>query len=102
MQQAETALEKAKEDSRYSSAYDEKVDEILREIADYSTEDFDRLSALADDLIALDSDLFGTGNKADDLDVDAELEKDKVYKAAYYLKDAAKWLKTYEAYKYLD
>ena len=101
MQQAETALEKAKEDSRYSAAYDEKVDEILREIANYSTEDFDRLSALADDLAALDSDLFGTGNKADDLDVDAELEKDKIYKAVYYLKDAAKWLKTYEAYKYL-
>ena len=42
----------------------------------------------------------------DDVDVafmvhTAELEKDKIYKAAYYLKDAAKWLKTYEAYKYL-
>ena len=101
MQQAEEALNEAKNDSRYSSDYDAKIDEILREINGYGTEDFDRLSALADDLTELNSDLFGTGNKADDLATDAELEKDKVYKAAYYLKDAAKWLKTYEAYKYL-
>ncbi len=102
MQQVEEALAKAKEDSRYSSSYDAKIDEILREINGYKTEDFERLSELADDLTALNSDLFGTGDKSTDLDVDAELEKDKVYKAVYYLKDAAKWLKTYEAYKYID
>ena len=99
MQQLEEALAAAKEDSRYSSSYDAKVDEILREINGYSTEDFGRLSELAKDLSELNSDLFGTGLKETDLAKDAELEKDKVYKAAYYLADAAKWLKTYEAYK---
>ncbi|MBE6593472.1 MAG: extracellular solute-binding protein [Ruminococcaceae bacterium] len=99
MQQAEEALELAKSDSRYSATYDAKVDEILREINGYDTEDFGRLTELANDLSKLNSDLFGNGTKDSDLLTDAELEKDKVYKAVYYLTDAAKWLKTYEAYK---
>ena len=99
LQQAEEALNKAKSDSRYSSAYDAKVDEILKEIAEYTTEDYDRLRELAKDLSALNADLFGTGNRDSDIEKDAELEKEKIYKAAYYLTDAAKWLETYEAYK---
>ena len=99
MQQTVEALEKAKEDSRYSAIYDAKVDEVLAELAGYTTEDYDKLLALAKDLTALDATLFGTGERANDLAEDAELEKDKTYKAAYYLTDAAKWLKTYEAYK---
>jgi alanyl-tRNA synthetase len=58
-----------------------------------------KIRELAKDLTALNADLFGTGDKADDLAKDAELEKDKLYKAVYYLVDAAKWLETYEAYK---
>jgi hypothetical protein len=99
MQQTVEALEKAKEDSRYSAIYDAKVDEVLAELAGYTTEDYDKLLAIAKDLTALDATLFGTGERANDLAEDAELEKDKTYKAAYYLTDAAKWLKTYEAYK---
>jgi hypothetical protein len=72
---------------------------VLAELAGYTTEDYDKLLALAKDLTALDATLFGTGERANDLAEDAELEKDKTYKAAYYLTDAAKWLKTYEAYK---
>ncbi|MBR2347002.1 MAG: extracellular solute-binding protein [Clostridia bacterium] len=100
MQQAVEALNKAKEDSRYSSSYDAKLDEIFKELADYSTEDYGRLRELAADLTALNADLFGTGNREQDIAEDAELEKDKIYKAAFYLADAAKWLETYEAYKY--
>jgi hypothetical protein len=99
MQQAVTALEDAKEDSNYSSLYDAKVDEVLSELSGYTTEDYDKIRELAKDLTALNADLFGTGDKADDLAKDAELEKDKLYKAVYYLVDAAKWLETYEAYK---
>ena len=99
MQQAVEALEKVKEDSRYSATYDAKVEEVLAELAGYTTEDYDKIRALAEDLKTLDSDLFGTGDRATDLDEDAELEKDKTYKAVYYLVDAAKWLETYEAYK---
>ena len=99
MQQAVEALEKVKGDSRYSSTYDAKVDEVLSELAGYTTEDYDKIRALAEDLKALDADLFGTGDRAADLDEDAELEKDKTYKVVYYLVDAAKWLETYEAYK---
>jgi hypothetical protein len=100
MQQAEEALKKAKEDSRYSASYDAKLEEIFKEISGYSTEDYDRLRELAADLTALNSDLFGTGNRETDIEKDAELEKEKIYKAAFYLVDAAKWLETYEAYKY--
>ena len=99
MQQAEEAINKAKESGSYSSAYDEKVDAVLSEISGYSTEDFDKIRELAKDLSALNADLFGTGSKETDLDQNAELEKDKIYKAVYYLMDAAKWLESYEAYK---
>lgn len=103
MQQAEAALKAAKEDGRYSSAYDAKVEEVLKELLEYNTEDFDKLRALADDLTALNADLFGTGNKTDDLiknsSDDDVFEKDKVYKAVYYLKDAAYWLEVYEKYR---
>ena len=104
MQQVEEAIERAKADSRYSTAYDAKIEEILREIRGYNTEDFDRLNELAKDLTELNADLFGTGDKTTDLlpgekPDDETFEKDKIYKVAYYLKDAAKWLKTYEAYK---
>lgn len=99
MQQAEKALEKAKSSRSYSSAYDEKIDEILNELRDYTTEDYAKIRELAKDLSEMNSDLFGTGSKATDLDEDSDLEKNKVYKAVYYLMDAAKWLETYEAYK---
>ncbi len=79
MQQAEEALELAKEDSRYSEAYDATYNAIMKELKDYDTEDYGALEAYAAQLDAHNADLFST--------------------ASTYLKQAATQLREYEAYK---
>ncbi len=79
MQQAEEALNAAKESNSYSSAYDETYDAIMKEIRDYETEDYGALAALAAELEAHNAELFGDAVK--------------------YLNDASACLKSYEAYK---
>ncbi len=79
MQQAEEALNAARDDSRYVSAYDEACDSVMKEIRDYETEDYGALASLAAELEALNAELFADAIK--------------------YLKDASTCLKSYEAYK---
>ncbi len=80
MAQAETELNRIREENDgYSSDYDVIYDNILSLIKDYVTEDFASLGAFANDLEALNSTTFATAVK--------------------YLRDAAKALETYEAYK---
>ena len=63
MQEAETALEEAKKSSAYSSDYDKAVENALKLMKDYETEDHASLKALAAELQALNSELFGTAAK---------------------------------------
>ena len=79
MQEAEIALNEARESASYSSSYDTLVDAVLKEIRDYSTEDYGALETYAEDLTKLNSDLFAT--------------------AAAKLKAAASRLREYEQYK---
>ena len=79
MQEAEAALNEARESQGYSSSYDALVDAVLREIRDYNTEDYGELEAYAEDLTKLNKDLFAT--------------------AAQKLNAAATRLREYEQYK---
>ncbi len=79
MQEAEAKLTEARESSNYNSLYDNAVDNVLRLIADYETEDFASLEALAGTLTQLNPELFGA--------------------AAADLNDAAYWLAEYEKSK---
>ena len=79
MQEAEAALEEARKSESYSSAYDDTVNAVLKEIRDYETEDYGELEACAENLLKLDEKLFAT--------------------AAEKLKAAAKRLREYEQYK---
>ena len=81
MQEADAALEEARKDAKYSSKYDATVDAVLAEIRDrdYQTEDYGKLEAFAEELVALDKELFTP--------------------AADKLTAAAKRLREYEQYK---
>ena len=79
MQQAEQALIEAKEDKRYSSAYDAIYNSIMKEIRGYNTEDYGELEVLAAELKERNSALFAD--------------------AISYLEQAAACLRSYEAYK---
>ena len=79
MQQAVEELNIAKEDKRYTSAYDDIYNSIMKELRDYMTEDYGMLESLAAELEERNADLFA--------------------KAASYLKQAATCLRSYEAYK---
>ena len=79
IRQAEAELEVAKSDSRYTSAYDSIYTSLEKELRDYKTQDYGALEAYAEELKSLNSELFG--------------------KAADYLEQAAKCLRSYEAYK---
>ncbi len=79
MQEAETKLNEAKSAAGYSSLYDEAVNEVLKLIAGYETEDFASVEALASMLNKLNADLFGS--------------------AVADLNDAAYWLAEYEKSK---
>jgi hypothetical protein len=79
MQEAEAALNEARESQGYSSSYDALVDAVLKEIRDYNTEDYGELEAYAEELTKLNKDLFAT--------------------AAAKLTAAATRLREYEQYK---
>lgn len=79
MQQANEELEKAKSDSRYSSSYDAIYNSVIKELREYTTEDYGALEAYAKELKSRNSELFA--------------------KAATYLEQAAACLRSYEAYK---
>ena len=79
MQEAEAALNEARESASYSSSYDSVVDAVLKEIRDYNTEDYGELEAYAEELTKLNKDLFAT--------------------AAAKLNAAASRLREYEQYK---
>ena len=81
MQEADALLEEARKDAKYSSKYDATVDAVLAEIRDrdYQTEDYGKLEAFAEELVALDKELFTP--------------------AADKLTAAAKRLREYEQYK---
>ena len=79
MAEAEAALEAAHDSSSYNSSYDDAYYNILTLIEDYITEDYKSLRALADDLEALNAELFATAIKK--------------------MREAANSLVEYEAYK---
>ena len=79
MQQAEQELVEAKEDSRYSAAYNDTYNNIMEEIFEYNTEDYGELEALAAELKEHNPELFAD--------------------AVSYLEQAAACLRSYEAYK---
>ena len=79
MQEAEAALNEARESASYNASYDTIVNAVLREIRDYNTEDYGELEAYADELVKLNKELFTT--------------------AAEKLKAAATRLREYEQYK---
>ncbi len=78
MQQAIEALDEAKSDSGYVSAYDATYDAIVKELRDYNTKDHGMLDSLALQLEEHNATLFAD--------------------AANYLKQAAACLRSYEAY----
>ena len=77
--QAEKELQSIYEGSSYNSAYDTTYENVMLAIEDYKTEDYATLRALANELEELNEDLFAT--------------------AVGYLRDAARALESYEAYK---
>ena len=79
MQEAEAALDEARQSANYSSTYDKVVNSVLKEIKDYETEDYAEIEALSESLRKLNGELFKTA--ADKLDA------------------AAKRLREYEQYK---
>ncbi len=79
MQEAEAKLNDAKNSSNYISDYDGAVNNVLKLIAGYETEDFASLEALAGTLNKLNAELFGA--------------------AVADLNDAAYWLAEYEKSK---
>lgn len=79
MAEAEAALKAAHDSSSYNSSYDDAYYNILTLIEDYITEDYKSLRALADDLEALNAELFATAIKK--------------------MREAANSLVEYEAYK---
>ena len=79
MQEAEAALDEARQSANYSSTYDNVVNSVLKEIKDYETEDYAEIEALSESLRKLNGELFKTA--ADKLDA------------------AAKRLREYEQYK---
>ena len=79
MLQAEEALEAAKESSGFKAQYEFSVDHAIKIMNKGETDDFVALGAMADELLELDSELFGTAVK--------------------YMRDAVDALKSYEIYK---
>ena len=79
MLQAENELNRIKESSDYKGDYDSIYNNIMKELKNYTTEDFATLRAFANELEALNNDLFKT--------------------AVNYLRQAANSLEQYEAYK---
>lgn len=79
MAQAEKELQAIRESSSYSSAYDVAFNNVMSLIAEYSTEDYDSMRALAKALENQNPELFAT--------------------AVGYLNQAADALQSYEAYK---
>ena len=77
--QAEKELQSIHDSSSYSSAYDAVYNNTMKLIAGYETDDYGSIRAMADDLEALNSELFVT--------------------AVGYLRSAANSLVSYEAYK---
>ncbi len=79
MTQAAEALDEAKKSNAYKDSYTASVDLAIDVMDEGETDDFAALGAVADELLALDSELFA--------------------KAAGYMKDAVEALKSYEVYK---
>ncbi len=79
MLQAETELKNLQSSSSYSANYSETCNNVLKLLEGYSTEDYASLRSMADALDALNADFFKT--------------------VSGYMRDAARALESYEAYK---
>ena len=79
MQQAEAELKTLKSGGSWSASYDSVYNSIMKELREYSTQDYGALEAFAEELKELNSQLFA--------------------QSAAYLEQAATCLRSYEAYK---